>query len=150
MAKKRKESGIIHNRKAFFNYTVIDKYEAGIVLEGCEVKSVRSGNADLKDSYVRFYSGEPCIVNMYIKPYEMTTDRVVDPTRKRKLLLHKKEIIKLRNEVSKKGFAIVPLKLYFKRGYAKLEIGLCKGKHLYDKRESLKKKAERRELRRFL
>ena len=146
MAKRKIDRSTIKNKKAYFDYFISDKHEVGIVLEGSEVKSIRAGNANLKDSYVRIKGNEAFLINMHISPYEMTTDKFIDPVRSRKLLMHKYEIIKLASKASQKGYTIVPLKLYFKRGYVKLEIGLGKGKHNFDKRDSLKKKSQAREI----
>jgi len=137
----------IKNRKAFHNYFVMDKYEAGVALEGCEVKSIREGEVNISDSFVRFVGEEAYVFNMHVKPYShLDTSNAVDPTRQRKLLLKKHEIEKLIGLVSQKSFSCIPVKLYFKRGKVKLQIALCKGKNLYDKRESLKKKVHDREV----
>lgn len=153
MAKKKihneNEAGI-KNRKAFFNYTVFDKYEAGIALKGSEVKSIRNGKANIAESYVRIKDEEAFLVNMHILPYAYSQETDFNPTRPRKLLLHKAEIIKLLGSTGQKGYTIVPLGVYFKRGKVKVTIALCKGKHHQDKRESLKKKAQQRDVERAM
>lgn len=134
----------ILNRKARFDYEIYDTYETGIVLTGNEVKSIRNGSANLKDSYIIIRNGEANIINMHITNYDKAVFNE-DEKRSRKLLLHKEEIIKLNDKISIKGFTLVPLKLYFKNGKVKLEIGVAKGKHTYDKKESLKQKDIKRE-----
>lgn len=136
----------IINRKARFNYEVIDTIECGIVLKGTEIKSIRDGKANIKDSYGIIKNNEVFILNMHISPYENGGVFNHDETRTRKLLLHKKEILKLKNKLELEGFTLIPLKLYFVNGRAKIELGLCKGKKLYDKREDAKKKDEMREI----
>ena len=130
----------IINKKAYFNYFVEETYEAGIVLVGTEIKSIRKGSVDLKDSYIRIKNNEAFIINMFIDKYKEGNTYNHDTTRERKLLLHKKEIKKIGDLAARDGYSIIPLKLYIKEGKAKLEIGICKGKKLYDKRESIKKK----------
>lgn len=140
---------ISNNKKAFFNYFVSDLVEAGIVLEGCEVKSVRAGGASLTDSFVVVKNGEMFLKNAYIKPYEKTTSFKPDERRTRKLLLNKSEIQKLERMVKEKGFSIVATKIYFNQtGKVKVEIGLAKGKKLYDKRQTLKEKSIKRDVER--
>jgi SsrA-binding protein len=134
----------ILNRKARFDYEIFDTLEAGIVLTGNEIKSIRKGSANLKDTYIQIKNGEAFIINMHITNYDKAVFKE-EETRTRKLLLNKDEILKLNDKVSIKGFTIVPLKLYFKNGKAKLEIGVAKGKHTYDKKESLKQKDIKRE-----
>ncbi len=136
----------IENRKARHDYFISDTYEAGIALKGCEVKSVRGGKANLKDSYVRFDRGEAFVVSMHISEYGYSQEKGIDVRRSRKLLLHRSEIEKLSGSVSQKGYSIIPIKLYFKRGKAKLLIAICKGKHRHDKRQDLKKKVHEREM----
>lgn len=136
----------IINRKARFNYEVIDAIECGIVLKGTEIKSIRDGKANIKDSYGIIKNNEVFILNMHISPYENGGVFNHEETRTRKLLLHKKEILKLKNKLELEGFTLIPLKLYFVNGRAKIELGLCKGKKLYDKREDAKKKDEMREI----
>lgn len=140
---------ISNNKKAFFNYFVSDLVEAGIVLEGCEVKSVRAGGASLTDSFVVVKNGEIFLKNAYIKPYEKTTSFKPDERRTRKLLLNKSEIQKFERMVKEKGFSIVATKIYFNQtGKVKVEIGLAKGKKLYDKRQTLKEKSIKRDVER--
>jgi len=128
---------LIRNKKAWHEYFIEDSYEAGIVLEGNEVKSIRAGSANIKDAYVRIKDGEAFIHNMHISPYEKASSWAVAPLRVRKLLLHKKEIIKLLSFVMQKGFTLVPLSVYLKKGRVKIEIGAARGKKLYDKREEI-------------
>ena len=136
----------ISNRKARFNYEIIDTIECGIVLKGTEIKSIRDGKANIKDSYGIIRNNEVYILNMHISPYENGGVFNHQETRTRKLLLHKKEILKLKNKLELEGFTLIPLKLYFVNGKAKIELGLCKGKKLYDKREDSKKRDVEREL----
>ena len=135
----------ILNRKARYDYEIYDTYEAGIVLTGTEIKSVRNGSCNLKDSYVIIKNREAFILNMHISPYEKGNIFNSDETRTRKLLLNKNEILKISQKVEIKGFTIVPIKLYFKNGKAKLEIGIAKGKHTFDKKESIKERDIKRE-----
>ncbi len=128
----------IKNKKAYFDYYIEKEYEAGIVLQGTEIKSIRDGKAQLKDSYVRIKGDEAFVINMFISKYFEGNQFNHEETRTRKLLLHKKEIRKLKEEVETGGMSIIPLKLYLKDQKAKLLIGLAKGKKLYDKRESIK------------
>ena len=130
----------ILNRKARFDYEILETYEAGIVLKGTEIKSIRAGKANLKDSYAIIKKNEVFLLNMHISPYEGGNIFNHNETRTRKLLFHKKEIKKLKNKVELQGLTLVPLKLYFSNNKAKIEIGVAKGKKLYDKRETLKKK----------
>ena len=130
----------INNRKVNFDYEIIDTYEAGIVLTGTEIKSIRLGKANLKDSYAIIKNDEIFLLNMHISSYEQGNRFNHEETRTRKLLLHKKEILKLKSKIEIEGFTIVPIKLYFIKGKAKILIGLAKGKKNYDKRESIKKK----------
>ena len=136
---------IATNRKASFEYFLLDKYNAGIVLVGSEVKSLRNSGVSLEDSYIAIRGTNVIIKNMYIKPYEKTTTFAVDERRDRKLLLNKKEILKLSRELNDVGLTIVPTKIYFEKNLVKLEIALAKGKKLYDKRESIKQKELLRE-----
>lgn len=130
----------ILNRKAHYDYFIKDTYEAGIELQGTEIKSLRKGNANINDSYARIKNGEVYLTNMYIGKYEEGNIFNHDERRERKLLLHKKEILKIDNEVTTKRYTLIPLKIYFVRGKAKIELGVCQGKKLYDKRESIKEK----------
>jgi len=136
------------NRKARHDYEVLDTFEAGIVLQGTEVKSLRQGKANLKDSYATIKNGEVFLLNMHISPYEQGNVYNHDPTRTRKLLLHKSEINRLIGKVEEKGMTLIPLKLYFKRGKAKVELALARGKKLYDRRRDIAKRDAERELRR--
>lgn len=135
----------ILNKKARFDYQIYDTMEAGIVLTGTEIKSIRNGACNLKDSYILIKNNEAFILNMHISPYDKGSIFNEEETRTRKLLLHKNEIIRLKDKISIKGYTIVPLKLYFSRGLAKLEIGVAKGKHTYDKKESIKERDIKRE-----
>lgn len=141
---------ISNNKKAFFDFFVSDLVEAGIVLEGCEVKSVRDGGASLTDSFVIVKNGEMFLKNAYIKPYEKTSSFKPDERRTRKLLLNKSEILKFERMSKEKGFSIVATKLFInERGKVKVEIGLAKGKKLYDKRQTLKEKVIKRDIERY-
>lgn len=133
------------NRQARFNYFVLEEYEAGIVLTGTEIKSIRDGKCNIKDSYGIIRNNEVYILNMHINEYKEGNIFNHDPLRTRKLLLHKKEILKLRDKIGMEGLTLIPLKVYFNKNKVKVLIGLCKGKKLYDKRESLKEKDVRRE-----
>ncbi len=136
----------ILNRKVNFDYEIIDTFETGIVLTGTEIKSIRLGKCNLKDSYAIIKNNEIFILNMHISQYEQGNRFNHDETRTRKLLMHKKEILKLRDKLEIEGFTLVPIKLYFKGSKAKLLIGLAKGKKNYDKRESIKKKDIERQI----
>lgn len=137
----------INNRKANYNYQIIDKIEAGIVLTGTEIKSLRSGKANIKDSYATVKNGEVFLINMHISTYENGNVFNHDETRTRKLLLHKNEILKLNDKIRLEGFTLVPLKVYLKNGRAKVLIGVGRGKKNYDKREDIKKRDIERDLR---
>ena len=139
---------IANNKKAYHDFFIEEKYEAGIALYGTEIKSIRMGKCSIKESYIEINKGEAFIVGMNISPYEKGNIFNKDPLRVRKLLLHKVEINKLLGKTSEKGYTIMPLQVYLKNGKAKVEIGLAKGKKLYDKRESIAKKDQRRELER--
>lgn len=141
---------VCENRKARHDYFIHEAYETGIELQGTEVKSLRAGRANLKDSFATIENGEIFLENMHISPFEQGNIFNHDPLRKRKLLMHKSEIMKLFGETRQKGYTLVPLKIYFKHGRAKLELALASGKHNYDKREDLKKKADKREMERAL
>lgn len=135
---------IARNKKAYHDYFVLETYEAGLELYGTEIKSIRNGRVNLKDSFCSVDNGEMFTIGMHISPYEQGNIFNRDPLRKKKLLLHKKEIMKLFGQSQQQGLSIVPLQLYIKNGRAKLEIGLCKGKKLHDKREvAAKRDAER-------
>ena len=150
MASDKKNSLIAQNKKAYHDYFVDEEYEAGIELRGTEVKSVRGGRVNLKDSYVSCKTGEALLIGMHISPYEHGNIFNHDPLRPRKLLMHKAEIVKLFSKTREKGFTLVPLKIYFKHGKAKLELALASGKHNYDKRQDLQDKAAKREVERAL
>ena len=141
---------IAQNKKAYHDYFVIEKLEAGIELFGTEVKSLRLGQVNLKDSYCSFKENEIFILGMHISPYEKGNIFNKDPLRPRKLLLHKKEILKLFSQVKQEGMTVVPLSLYLKNAKVKVEIGLCKGKKLYDKRQDIKERDSKREIQRAL
>lgn len=138
------------NRQARHNYFIEETYEAGLVLVGSEVKSLREGKANLKDSYARIQKDEAFLVNAHISPYPGANQFNHDPTRTRKLLLHTREIARLTGKTKERGLTLIPLKLYFKNGRAKVELGLARGKKLYDKRETLRRKATEREVERSL
>ena len=136
---------VANNKKAYHDYFIEEKFECGIVLHGTEVKSLRMGRCSIKEAYIRIENGEVYAYGMNISPYEMGNIFNKDPLRPKKLLMHKFEIRKLDQAVSRDGFTIVPLQVYFKDGRAKIEIGLAKGKKLYDKRQDIAKKDQRRE-----
>ena len=136
---------VANNKKAYHDYFVDEKFEAGLVLHGTEVKSLRLGKCSIKESYIRIENGEVWVYGMHISPYEMGNIFNKDPLRPKKLLLHKYEINKLLGKIKEKGFTLVPLQVYFKDGKAKIEMGLCRGKKLYDKRQDIAKKDQRRE-----
>lgn len=141
---------IADNRKARHDYELYDRYEAGLELKGTEIKSIRRGKVQLKDSYISFYNNEAYIKGMHISPYEFGNIFNHDETRDRKLLLHKKEIRKLYQDTRIKGYTVVPVRLYLSKGLAKLEIALAKGKNLHDKRESQKAKDAKKEIEKAL
>jgi SsrA-binding protein len=141
---------IATNRKAGHNYFLLDKYEAGIVLQGSEIKSIRSGQISIKEAYVKTDGTEAWLVNAHIAPYDPASHLNHNPKRERKLLLHKKEIIRLWNEVSKKGVTIVPLRIYLKNGKAKIEIAVAKGKRKGDKRQEISRRETEREIKKAL
>lgn len=139
---------IANNKKAYHDYFILDTYEAGIALHGTEVKSLRMGKCSVKESFIRVENGEGFIYGMHISPYEKGNIFNKDPLRPRKLLLHKAEINKMLGKTKEKGMAIVPLKVYFKGSLVKVEIGLARGKKLYDKRNDIAKKDQQREAQR--
>ena len=141
---------IAQNRKASHDYFIEDTYEAGLVLQGTEIKSIRAGRVNMKDSFARVERGEVFLHNLHISPYEQGNRYNHEPTRTRKLLLHKKQISKLIGETQQAGYSLVPLKIYIKNGVAKILIGLGKGKKQYDKREDLKRKQDKRDVDRAL
>ena len=140
---------ICKNRKARFNYFIEDTYEAGIALLGSEVKSLRQGKANLSDAYAKIEDGQLYLVDAHISPYDQANRQNHDPLRQRKLLMHRREIKKLVGKVAERGFSLIPLQLYFKNGKVKVRLALAKGKKAYDKRESIRKKDQRRELERL-
>lgn len=141
---------IAQNKKAYHDYTILETLEAGIVLQGTEIKSIRNGKINLKDGYVKLKDGEAYLWNVHISPYEQGNIFNHDPLRSRKLLLHKKQLTKLVGELKTQGTTLIPLKVYLKDGYAKVLVGLAKGKKQYDKREDLKRKDQKREIDRTL
>ena len=147
---KNQGKTIAQNRKARHNYFIEETFEAGLVLQGTEIKSIRAGKVNLKDSFARISRGEAFIHNLHISPYEQGNRYNHDPTRARKLLLHRKQINKLIGETQQAGYSLVPLKIYIKNGFAKVLIGLGKGKKQYDKREDLKRKQAQRDMDRAL
>ncbi len=149
MAKEKGNYTVAYNKEAKVDYEILETYEAGIVLEGPEVKSLRNKQTvSFKDSFVRIENGEAWLYNLYIAPYKYATIKPPDPLRKRKLLLHKREIYRLYGKVQEKGYSIIPLKLYFKNGKVKVEIALVKGKKKHDRRQELKERDLQRQLRR--
>ena len=136
MAERESKKLIAQNKKAFHDYFVEDRYEAGIALFGTEVKSIRRGGVNLKDSYCSFKNGEIFVVGMHISPFEEGNRFNQNPMREKKLLMHRREIMKLMGQTQQKGLSLVPLSLYFSGSHVKVEVGLCRGKKLYDKRES--------------
>lgn len=148
MAEKTSIKSIAQNKKAYHDYFVDEKYEAGIELFGTEVKSIRNGGINLKDSYCMIDQGELFAVGIHISPYEKGNIFNRDPYRVKRLLMHKKEINKLLGQIAQKGFTLVPLSVYFKGSRLKMEIGLCRGKKLYDKRDAAAKKQADRDIER--
>jgi SsrA-binding protein len=144
------EKAVCVNRKARHDYFIEETYEAGLVLMGSEVKSLRDGKANLKDSYARILNGEAFLLNAHISPYPAANQFNHEPTRTRKLLLRQQEIRRLAGKVQERGLTLIPLRLYFKNSKAKVELGLARGKKLYDKREALRRKAAEREVERSL
>jgi SsrA-binding protein len=137
---------VCQNRKAYHDYSIEDTLEAGMSLVGTEVKSLRDGKANLKDSYVLIKNMEAFLLNCHISPYSHGNIMNHDPVRTRKLLMHKKEIVKLQAKIAQKGYTLIPLKIYFKEGRAKVEVGLAKGKREYEKRDSIKEREAGREI----
>jgi SsrA-binding protein len=149
--KKTGEFTVAFNKEAKAEYEIIETYEAGIVLEGSEVKALRNKQTvSFKDSFVRIENGEAWLYNLYIAPYRYATLKPPDPLRKRKLLLHKREILRLLGKVQQKGFTIIPLRVYFKDGKVKVEIALAKGKKIHDRREELRERDIKRQMERDL
>lgn len=137
---------LARNKKAFHDYFIEDKYEAGIELVGTEVKSIKAGKVSIKESFVRIIKDEVFIMNMHVTPYEFGNIHNLPETRVRKLLLNKREIVKIASKIKEQGYTIMPLSIYTKQRLVKIEIGLAKGKKLYDKRESLKRKDQERDM----
>ena len=148
MAEKHSVKIIAQNKKAYHDYFVDEKYEAGIELFGTEVKSIRAGKVNIKESYCDIKDGEVFVVGMHISPYEQGNIYNKDPLRPKKLLLHKREILKLFGLVSQKGYTLVPLQVYLSNSRVKIEIGLCRGKKLYDKREDMARNDAKRDMER--
>ncbi len=141
----------VHNRRARHEYFIEDSFEAGLVLTGTEIKSIRQGKITLTEGFARMQKGEAWLENVYVAPYEQGgRENPEDPRRRRKLLMHRQQILRLTAQVSQKGMTLIPLKLYFKAGKAKIELGLGKGKHTYDKRETIAKRDAERSLDRAL
>lgn len=146
MAKQKETQKLIaNNKKAFHDYFIDETYEAGIALHGTEVKSMRMGKCSIKESFIRIENGEVFVYGMHVSPYEKGNIFNKDPLRVKKLLMHKYEINKLAGKIAEKGYTLVPLQVYFKEGKVKVEVGLARGKKLYDKREDIAKKDVRRE-----
>ena len=141
---------VANNKKAYHDYFIDEKYEAGVSLHGTEVKSLRMGKCSIKEAFVRIENGEVFVYGMHVSPYEKGNIFNKDPLRVKKLLLHKAEINKLLGKIKEKGFTLVPLKIYFKQGRAKMEIALASGKHNYDKRRDLQERAVKRDVAREL
>ena len=141
---------VAKNKKAYFNYEVMEKHEAGLVLRGSEVKSLRAGKLQLVDAYAKIEQGEAWLIHAHIGDYDHAGAWAHDPTRQRKLLLHRQEIEKLESKVREKGFTIIPLEVYFKEGRAKVLLGVCRGKAVHDKRKAIRERDEQREVERDL
>ncbi len=146
MAKKDPQKLVANNKKAYHDYFIDESYEAGIALHGTEVKSMRMGKCSIKEAFIRIENGEVFVYGMHVSPYEKGNIFNKDPLRVKKLLMHKYEINKLAGKVAEKGYTLVPLQVYFKEGKAKVEVGLARGKKLYDKRADIAKKDQRREM----
>lgn len=136
---------IANNKKAYYDYFIDEKYEAGLVLHGTEVKSLRQGKCSIKEAYIQIINGEVFVINMNITPYEKGNIFNKDPLRPKKLLMHKAEIRKLQGKIAEKGYTLVPVEVYLKGGLVKVQVALAKGKKLYDKRDDIAKKDQRRE-----
>ena len=141
---------VAQNKKARHDYSIVDTIEAGIVLTGTEIKSVRAARIQLKDGYAQIKNGEAWLINVHIAPFEQGNIWNQDPDRTRKLLLKKKQITKLQNDLKGSGMTLVPLKVYLKNGFAKVLLGIAKGKHDYDKRESIKRREQERDIKRII
>jgi len=146
--KELKQKNIVTNRKAFRDYEIIEKREVGIELKGAEVKSLRAGKVNLSDSYATVEGGEVILFNLHISPYKFATIENLDPIRPRRLLLHKREIKRLFGATAEKGFTLIPLRIYFKGPYAKIELGTCRGRKKYDKRDKISKREADRDIER--
>jgi len=146
MSNKKEHKLLAENRKAFHDYEILEKYTAGIVLTGTEIKSIRKGSVNLKDGFARIEAGEMWLYNVHVSPYENGNRYNHDPLRKRKLLLTKMELKKLIGKTKESGFSIVPINMHLENGFAKVEIALAKGKTLHDKRETISKKTAKREI----
>ena len=149
-SKSEERTVVSNNKKAFHDFFVLETFEAGIELVGTEVKSVRQGKVNLKDSWCSIDGGELFVNGMHISPYKFGNRFNVDPRRVRRLLMHKKEIRRLKSEIQEQGLTLIPLSVYFFKGRAKVEIGLCKGKKLFDKRETERKKVAQRDIERAI
>lgn len=145
MAQKEAQKLIANNKKAYHDFFIDETYEAGVALHGTEVKSMRQGKCSIKESFIRIEEGEVFVYGMHVSPYEKGNIFNKDPMRVKKLLMHRYEINKLQGKIKEKGYTLIPLQVYFKEGKVKVEIGLARGKKLYDKRESIAKKDARRE-----
>lgn len=141
---------IARNRKAFHDYEILDKLEAGIELRGTEAKSLRNGQVQMADSYARIEDGELFLIALHISPYEKTAYGNHEPTRKRKLLVRRREIRRLTGKLNERGLTLIPLSLYFRRGWAKVELGLARGKRQYDKRQDIKRREHQRQMQRAM
>ena len=148
MAKNEAMKLVANNKKAYHDYFIEEKYECGIALHGTEVKSLRMGKCSIKEAFIRIENGEVFVYGMHVSPYEKGNIFNKDPLRVKKLLLHKQEINKLIGKIKEKGYTLVPLQVYFSKGKVKVEIGLARGKKLYDKRDDIAKKDQRREVER--
>lgn len=146
MAKKEPQKLVANNKKAYHDYFIDESYEAGIALHGTEVKSLRMGKCSIKEAFIRIENGEVFVYGMHVSPYEKGNIFNKDPLRVKKLLMHRYEINKLSGKVAEKGYTLVPLQVYFKEGRAKVEVGLARGKKLYDKRADIARKDQRREM----
>ena len=147
---KGERNVVAQNKKARHDYSIVDTIEAGIVLTGTEIKSVRAARIQLKDGYAQIKNGEAWLINVHIAPFEQGNIWTQDPDRTRKLLLKKKQITKLQNDLKGTGMTLVPLKVYLKNGFAKVLLGIAKGKHDYDKRESIKRREQERDIKRII
>ncbi len=148
--REERERDVAVNRRAYHDYFIDEKYEAGVVLTGAEIKSVRGGRANLRDGYVRIDSGEAWLENVHISPYAQGNVMNQEPLRPRKLLLHRKEISSLIGKVKQKGYTVIPLRIYIARNHAKVEVGLARGKRQYDKREAIAARDAKREIERAM